>query len=129
MAILYDSLLIVGLWFLASFVAVIALNGPVPAGSIWYELLLWALAALFYAYFWTKTGQTLGMQAWGLHIIDEAGARVSFGRALLRCVAASLSALVLGLGYLWVVLPPHRTWHDRLTKTRIVFRKRDKPGR
>lgn len=123
---LYDSLLILGLWFLASFSAVVALNGPVPAGSVWYEFLLWGLAALFYAYFWTRTGQTLGMQAWGLHLIDDSGGRVSFSRALLRCVAASLSALALGLGYLWALLPGHYTWHDRLTKTRVVFRKRER---
>lgn len=122
-AILYDSLLVIGLWFLASFIAVIALDGPVPAGSIWYELLLWALAALFYVYFWTRTGQTLGMQSWKLHLIDEAGNRVAFGRGALRCLAASLSALVLGLGYLWVLLPDHRAWHDRLTRTRVVFKK------
>jgi len=41
---------------------------------------------------------------------------------LIRVAGAYLSALALGLGYLWILLDPDRlSWHDRLSSTRLVI--------
>ena len=42
--------------------------------------------------------------------------------AVTRRRAALVSLLALGLGFLWSLWDPERlTWHDRLSRTRIVY--------
>ncbi|MFW5824120.1 MAG: RDD family protein [Marinobacter sp.] len=54
---------------------------------------------LFFAYFWTRLGQTLGMQVWRIRIENLNGSSVSWTQALLRygtAAAAIFVALVAG---------------------------------
>ena len=53
--------------------------------------------------------------------LDAARHWVSLGAATLRFFAAILSWLPLGLGFFWQLWDADRlTWHDRLSRTRIV---------
>lgn len=82
--------------------------------------------ALFFTWFWTHGGQTLGMRAWRLQLVGADGGPVAARRAWLRVAAAWLSWLCLGLGYLWIWLDREGlSWHDRLSGTRLVIQKRD----
>ena len=66
-AILYDGLLIVALMFLGTLPFIAAHGGePVPSGDIFYRLVLLAIAWVFLAGFWARSGRTLGMQSWRL---------------------------------------------------------------
>ena len=88
----------------------------------WLPLALLATWALFYLWFWTHGGQTLGMRAWRIRLLSAEGATVGLGRALLRLGAAAISTLPLGLGHLWLLLDRDRlAWHDRLSGTRLVL--------
>ena len=77
---------------------------------------------LFFVGFWTKRGRTLGMQSWRLRVITPEGTLISVSEASVRFLAAILSLLPFGLGFLWSLWGPERlTWHDRLSNTRLVY--------
>ncbi|MDO3382682.1 RDD family protein [Gilvimarinus algae] len=87
-----------------------------PLGFIGWLMVLIA----FYCLFWRRFGQTLGMKAWRLKITDTQGEHPSIARGALRCVLATASMALLGLGYLWLWFDPeHLTLHDRLSGTRV----------
>jgi uncharacterized RDD family membrane protein YckC len=83
----------------------------------------------FYSVFWVKSGQTLGMQAWRIKLVDFQGGSPTVGKALLRCLGACLSAGCLGLGYLWCLVDHHnRYWHDYLSHTELILLPRREKG-
>jgi len=120
----YDLLLITALLFLFTLVLVMARDarGSGPPGTHWLQLAAFAISAVFFCYFWTHGGQTSGMRAWRIRVVREDGGPVGWGSALLRFVAAWLSALPLGLGYWWSLFDPQRRcWHDKLSHTAVIF--------
>lgn len=120
-ACLYDGLVLAALEMLAGAAWVALSRAAVAPGDWRFRAYLLAVAALFFAGFWTR-GETLGMRAWRLRILGPGGGPPSFGRALLRFLAALLSWAVLGLGFLWVLVDRDRlAWHDRLSGTRLVL--------
>mgnify|MGYP000037543687 CR=1 FL=1 len=75
----------------------------------------------FFAYFWTKNGQTLGMQAWHLRIQNSNNTSISLTQALLRFLMAAVSAACFGLGYLWMLIDKKdRTWQCMFSDTQVV---------
>ena len=76
---------------------------------------------LFYGYFWTRTGQTLGMQVWHLRVQTNEGKPISWNQALIRVLFAFISASIFGLGYLWMLIDKkNRTLHCLASKTEVV---------
>ena len=66
-------------------------------------------------------GQTVGMMILKIKILKESGSKVSYKDAVLRYFAAILSAIVLFLGYLWMIWDSKKqTWHDHIAKTVVV---------
>ena len=131
-AMIYDALLLLALWFMAT-VPFIAMEGgeSIEAGSgplhFVYQLTLVVVAYAFFVGFWRHRGRTLGMQSWGLLLQTPDGELPSLGAATIRFFAAILSWLPLGLGFFWQLLDADSlTWHDRLSKTRIVYYPRKK---
>ncbi len=128
-AIFYDTLLVAALMFVTS-VPFIALRGgePVEASdNLLYRIVLGCVVFAFFTGFWSRSGRTLGMQSWGLQLETEDGKIPSARTATLRFFAAMVSLLPLGLGFLWQLWDPKRlTWHDRISKTRLVYYPREK---
>lgn len=121
---LYDGLLILALLFLAT-LPFIAIRGgePVePTGNLGYRIVLGLVIYGFFVGFWTRSGRTLGMQSWRLQLETLAGGHPAFTTATLRFFAAIVSWLPCGLGFLWQLWDKDKlTWHDRISKTRIVY--------
>jgi uncharacterized RDD family membrane protein YckC len=68
-------------------------------------------------------GQTLGKMIFGLQVLRSDGEPLGMDRSLLRTILYLLSAIPLGLGFLWIALSPEkRAWHDGLAGT-VVIRK------
>jgi uncharacterized RDD family membrane protein YckC len=90
--------------------------------QLWYRLTLLGVNLFFFIFFWRKAGQTIGMRAWRLKLIDATtGEPPSLQQCLLRCALAPVSIVVLGMGYWWCWFDREgRTIHDRLTKTRVI---------
>jgi uncharacterized RDD family membrane protein YckC len=116
---LYDSLLIFAVLFFATAVALVFHHGEAIKSNPLFSLYLLFTVFTFYAWFWQKSGQTLGMRVWKIRIITETGDNPGWGTCYLRLCCALLSWLCLGLGYLWRLFRPY-TWHDRLSHTRII---------
>ena len=116
----YDSLLIFAVLLFAVLIPVIFNGGEAIEWNVWLLRFYLLLTVFFYyAWFWQKSGQTLGMRAWRIRIINEYGANPGIGLSSVRFVSALLSWSCFGLGYLWRLFKPW-TWHDRLSGTRIV---------
>ena len=76
----------------------------------------------FFSWFWLRSGQTLGMQAWRIKLVSYRGETVSARQAIYRCLGAALSAGCLGLGYWWCLFDPRRRyWHDYLSGTELIL--------
>lgn len=126
-AMLYDALLVVALVAVVNAIA-LGVVVRVTAGEqqMLNAHLVQSLTALsivgFFSVFWLNGGQTLGMQAWRIKLVDFHGEPPTAGKALLRCLGALLSAGCLGLGYLWCLIDHHgRYWHDYLSQTELIL--------
>ena len=122
-AALYDLLLLVGVEF-AAFLPVAALRAGTEAAGQHHPLLtiyVLLVAFLFFAWFWTHGGQTLGMRAWRMRIRSLDGSPVSWTQAGKRFAVACLSWPLLGLGVLWILWDKEKlSWHDRVSGTELV---------
>lgn len=120
LAMLYDGLLVIALWLVLGAIAVALNHGEAVSGPYW-KTALFVATYLFFAYFWTRSGQTLGMLAWQLRVQNTAGGRISWTQSLIRYLVAFPSLLLGGLGYWWMLLGDEKlTWGDRASDTRIV---------
>jgi uncharacterized RDD family membrane protein YckC len=92
-----------------------ALNGtPLYLGI--YRLWLALCVGSFYALFWSRGGQTLGMRAWRLKVQHPNGQNLSFITACARIVWS-----LLGIGNLWILLGnDRRALQDKLTRSEVV---------
>lgn len=73
---------------------------------------LFLIMYLFFAYFWTRAGQTLGMQVWRIRIENLDGSTISWTQALIRYVTASavfflalLAAYYVSAATLFIAIP------------------------
>ena len=97
-AFVYDFFLLLGVWFLVGSIALWLNNGTILNPVIGIALVLisgWA----FFAYFWTKSGQTLGMQVWKFKIVnsDSNKDQITLGQTLLRYLVNCGIFALLGL--------------------------------
>ncbi|KPU57303.1 RDD family protein [Pseudomonas fluorescens] len=75
----------------------------------------------FFAKFWTRSGQTLGMQVWCIRVQNADGSSISLWQALLRFVVSIASLLCVGLGFIWSLFDKQkRSWHDIYSNTELV---------
>jgi uncharacterized RDD family membrane protein YckC len=125
----YDAWLIAALWLFGAtvdFAIQNALGTAEQPARLPLQLYVAACPFLFYGWFWTHGGQTLGMRAWRIKALQVNGEPMTWRRSIVRVMAAHLSLLVLGLGYLWMLVDRERlTWHDRLSNSRLVLLTRD----
>lgn len=125
MAMLYDSLLLFSVWFIASIPVIILATKAgwqnLPGFRLFLQLYLLLVAFLFFAWFWTHGGQTLGMRAWKLRLVTSENQAPGWRLCLLRYVTSIISWACLGLGFLWVLFDKDKlAWHDRLSGTRLI---------
>lgn len=121
----YDSLLVLALWMVVGAVGV-ALNGNQVVGGAARLVLLFACLATSFAFFtkfWRDGGQTAGMRAWRIKIVDQLDpqARVTVTQCLLRFLIAIASLGLAGLGFLWILVDRDKlSWHDRYSGTKFI---------
>lgn len=132
-AMLYDALLVFAILVMLAVLSTAILGGEnvYAGGPLYvkiYNAIRFSAIFLFFVFFWTWRGRTLGMQSWGLQLETMDGAKPGFAQATLRFFAALLSWAPFGLGFLWQLVDRDRlAWHDRLSGTRLVHY--PKPGK
>lgn len=120
-AMFYDSLLLIAILALVTALILPINDGQAIEPGNWvYRGVLLAVIFLFFAFFWSRGGQTLGMRAWRLRLVNDQGQTPTFTQGLKRCCFALISGAALGLGYLWVLVDSKRlSWHDRWSNTHL----------
>jgi len=87
-SMIYDGLLLVAIWLVLGLLFVF-IGNLVGRLMIPLQFAVNLVAAwLFLAWFWTRTGQTLGMQTWQIRLRDEGGGPVTVWKATLRYLVA-----------------------------------------
>ncbi len=121
-AIFYDSLLLFSVLFFATglFIALISADSSTHPVLQIYLLIV---SFFYFAGFWRRGGQTLGMMAWQIQVQSLEGQTVTWWQIVRRFVMAILSWSIFGLGFFWALWDKKgRTWHDWASGTRLVRR-------
>lgn len=128
-AMTYDTLVLICIVFIAW--------QPVPLlpDDQWPEWLgrtvrlgyLGLVIHVFFGWFWTHGGQTIGMRAWKIRLVDNVShphslVAIGWRQALVRQLVAAVSLAAAGLGFLWSLFDhDRRTWHDIASRSRLVM--------
>ncbi len=120
-AMFYDSLLIISMLFIVTAILIAFHGGEAitTQDSPAFPVFLLMLIFIFYSWFWTKSGQTLGMKVWKIKVIQDNGYLLGWQHSFLRLFFALLSLTAFGLGYLWNIVFGY-TWHDKLSQTSVI---------
>ena len=124
---IYDLFALIALWMATAGVALLLVHGtvdlahPSPGWRIGLRGGLLLATAAYFVISWTRGGQTIGMRAWRLRIVDEDGRALEWRRAALRFAVACVSLLALGLGFAWCLFDRRkRGWHDLAARSLLV---------
>jgi uncharacterized RDD family membrane protein YckC len=79
------------------------------------------LVIVYVVGFWRASGQTPGKWVMGIRVVALGGGPVGIVRCLLRLFGYLVSALPLYLGFVWILGPLRRGWHDHLAGTQVVY--------
>jgi uncharacterized RDD family membrane protein YckC/endogenous inhibitor of DNA gyrase (YacG/DUF329 family) len=79
------------------------------------------ISAGYFTYFFGN-GQTLGMKAMKIKLCETDGTYpIGYGKGFLRWIGMVISGLVIGLGFLWILIDENRQgWHDKIAGTYVV---------
>ena len=126
-SLIYDGLLVIALIAVVNALA-LGIQVKLTAGeeqvlsTYMVQLLTLSSVAGFFCLFWLRGGQTLGMQAWRIKLVDSEGNDPTLTKALLRCLGAAVSLACLGLGYFWRLFDKNsQYWHDYISGTRLIL--------
>jgi uncharacterized RDD family membrane protein YckC len=133
-AMVYDSIVVIAIWIIVGFIVLSAFgidqaqiveNDRVVMDPYYRFTLFSSMlfsAYFFFAWFWTHSGQTLGMQAWKIRVQNSDSSAISYTQSLIRCVIAPFSLLFLGAGYFYMFFNDEKlTLHDKLSRSMVVL--------
>ena len=122
----YDALVVVALFFIGTALSLTishdAITPDHPMAELVFRLYLLAIGFAFFGGFWVRNGQTLGMLAWRVKVVQAGnGGKITWTQALIRYLVSYLSWAAAGLGFWWSLWDADKmTWHDRLSGTRLI---------
>lgn len=121
-ACVYELLLLVALWFISAWIFIALFGDATHAYKRFFlQVYLWLVTGAYFVWCWSKSGQTLAAQTWKIKLVNQAGKTLSVKEAIIRYVLASASALIFGLGFLWIFVDKNQSYlHDRLLKSRFI---------
>lgn len=142
---LYEGVLLFGVVMIAGYLfSSLTQQRHALQGRHGLQAFMFVVLGIYFAWFWSRSGQTLAMKTWHLRIVDARGQAITQARALLRFLASwiwflpSLALIWLldlqGGGIVTLVLlawvlayaassllrPDRQFWHDVLCGTRVV---------
>jgi len=120
----YDLVLLTALLLVISAICVL-LNGGTAIEKnqtlfYFYQALMALVICSYFIGFWVITGQTTGMRAWKLYVLNSQQKPLSFNKACLRFLWGSLT---LGLGIFWALFDKNKyPLYEKLSGT-YLFKK------
>lgn len=126
-AIFYDTLLLFCVIFFITYALVALREGQaIESENLLFLGFQFFIAYFYFAWHWVHGGQTLGMKAWRIIIVDEKGKPCSWGKSLIRFLSSFLSWLLFGVGFFMSFLRQDKCClHDLLSNTRLVLQTKD----
>lgn len=151
LAAFYDGFLILAIVFIATALTLPLTKGEIAAGNnIYMSFYLLFVIYIFYGWFWTHGGQTLGMRAWKQQLVRFDGKNVNWQQSFIRFISAlpAWSLFLIGLllwvfpdkieradaltsipewlfalsGFIWVLLDNRsNNWRDKLSGTQVII--------
>ena len=121
-AVLYDTIAILTILYFASFAPVLIADSFIKPKNLVFQFFLFMLTAAYFIFCWYR-GQTLGMAAWHLYLENDTRQQLRANQLVSRFLLAGISILFFGLGYLWALIDPQKTFHDRASSTYLIYRK------
>ena len=100
-AFVYEGVLLFGVLFFACFLYVVLTRQQDALFGLPGYVFAFTVPAVYFLFFWTRTGQTLALKTWHLRVVDQHGRPLRLGRAFARYVLSWLW-LLPGLS-LWLV--------------------------
>ena len=141
----YEGVLLFGVLMVAGlFYGIVTRQTHALIGTAGLRAAMFAVLAVYFVYFWSRTGQTLAMQTWHIRLVTREGQRVRPLRALCRYLLAwiwflptlaamsfsglkggwpTTGALVAGVAVyasLSWLHPQRQFWHDAACGTRLI---------
>ena len=141
----YEGVLLFGvLMFAGLLYSLVTQQTQALVGTAGLRSFMFAVLAVYFGYFWTRTGQTLAMQTWHIRLVTREGQPVRPVRALCRYLLAwlwfvpalaavwisglkggwpttgALVAGVLAYAALSWLHPQRQFWHDAACGTRLI---------
>lgn len=107
-------------------ILVVPENPPWTWDPLSYDLMIFVSWLMGVLYSWLMIGlnggRTLGKMAMGTKVVNEDGRSPSLLTAFVREVIGKfVSAIVLGLGYIWILFDPKfQGWHDKIAGTYVI---------
>lgn len=98
-AFAYDAFLLVSVLFIVGGTAV-TLNGGEAVNALYLAPISLLVSYIFFGWFWTHGGQTLGMRAWQIKLTDREGLSPTWLASFWRFL---VMFGLFGLGTVWVV--------------------------
>ncbi len=147
LAALYDGFLVLATLFIATALTMPFTKGEVAANnSIYMSFYLLFVAHIFFAWFWTHGGQTLGMRVWKQQLIGLDGKAVNWQQSFVRFITGlpAWGLFIIGLilwvksdiaesltnipgwlfaltGFIWILLnTKSNNWRDKLSGTQVI---------
>ena len=118
-----SSVIVVGFFFTAVIMSMLSIENVQPGSPVakGIFILLTLFTFVFYGWFWTHGGQTLGMRAWKLKLVREDSQNITWLQAFFRFCYSIVSWIPFGAGYLWILVDKRKlSWHDRASKTYVI---------
>jgi uncharacterized RDD family membrane protein YckC len=79
------------------------------------------LSLVYFTYFHSATGQSIGKRLLKIKAIQTSGEPLNFKIAFIRWGGYFISGLAMYLGFLWVLFDKNKQgWHDKIAGTYVV---------
>lgn len=151
LASVYDGFLILTIVFIAVAIKLVLTGDEATSeNNIYMSLYLLTVIYVFFAWFWTHGGQTLGMRSWKQKLVPYGGGSVNWKQSFIRFITGlpawglfiigfllwvlpdkiTLAEWLLNIprwlfvltGFVWVLLDNrNNNWRDKLSGTHIIM--------
>jgi uncharacterized RDD family membrane protein YckC len=143
---IYEGVLLFGVVMVAGFAySTLTQQRHALKGTTGLQAVIFLVLGLYFAGFWSRSGQTLAMQTWQIRLVSDAGQPVPLARAVGRYllswmwflpallglylaglrgslpVFAALTTGVFAYAALAWLRPDRQYWHDAICRTRLVM--------
>jgi uncharacterized RDD family membrane protein YckC len=141
----YEGVLLFGVVMLAGWLySTLTQQRHALQGKTGLQAFLFVVLAIYFTWFWSRSGQTVAMKAWHIRLVRPDGSAVSqpraFGRYLLSwlwfmpallvvylwgrggagVITGALIGGVFGFAALSWLRPDRQFWHDAICDTRLI---------